>query len=68
MSGAALLPLPEDLSEIKAQAVICKLAEIEPVDEDWSEEARDFFSGQCKVVWHTLIGGRWNQSAVRLLA
>ena len=42
------MSLPDSIQDYDAQAVICKLADIEPVDEDWCEEAKDFFMGHCK--------------------
>ena len=48
MTKDDLMSLPEGIQDYEAQAVICKLADIEPVDEDWCEEAKDFFMGHCK--------------------
>ena len=48
VSKECLLSLPESVMVFEAQAVICRLADIEPVDEDWSDEAKDFFIGHCK--------------------
>ncbi|XP_045158547.2 uncharacterized protein LOC123524421 isoform X3 [Mercenaria mercenaria] len=41
---SSILPIPDSLLEIPGQAVICHLAEIEPVDGEWNEECYDFFT------------------------
>ena len=40
--------LPPSLLDTPVQAVLCRLADVQPVDDQWGEIALSFFSG-----WHT---------------
>ncbi|KAL4236389.1 Tudor domain [Mactra antiquata] len=45
----SLLPIPESLTDKQGQAIICRLGDIAPVDEDWSEECFNFLREQYMV-------------------
>jgi len=47
LAKTSLLPLPDNLKKKPGQALICSLAEIEPVDDVWSSECQDFLRDHC---------------------
>ena len=51
MPETSILPIPDSVMKIPAQAVICQLDEIEPVDEEWKEECYDFITEHCKFIY-----------------